>query len=178
MHRKNVIAVACGLASIGIAVTIYLRSDLLPQAEKVFAENAQKAALLAANIEDSEQLKDQHAAIKNANQAIADRMIRMGQIAENYQYFYKLESDTGIKVIDMRQVPSAPPLKGAPKTSFTPVAFSLTVQGTHPQLLDLLRRLEGGEHYCRILTCGFHPLGETRGGPISMLVTLELLGTP
>ena len=44
--RKNVICVACVVASLVIGGTIYLRSDELPAAEKVFADNAQKAALL------------------------------------------------------------------------------------------------------------------------------------
>lgn len=173
--KKNVIAVGCVVASIIIAATIYLRSDLLPQAEKVFADNSQKAALLAANIEDSEQLKEQHATLVSANQTIADRLIKVGQLAENLQYFYKLESDTGVK-IDIRQVPWAPPLRNAPKTAYTPVGFALTATGTYPQVLDLLRRLESGEHYCRVNTCLIHPFGEGRGAPLQMTLTIDLLG--
>lgn len=175
--RKNVVAVACVVASLVIGLVIYLRSDLLPEAEKVFAQNSQKAALLAANIEDSEQLKEQHAALVTSNEKISDRMIRVGQLAENLQYFYRLESDTGAKLTDLRQVPLQPALKTAPKTVFTPVGFAVTAQGTFLQLMDLLRRLEGGEHYCRVLTCSIHPNQELRGGALSMALSLELLGT-
>jgi hypothetical protein len=175
--RKNAVAVGCVVASLAIGVTIYLRSDLLPEAEKVFAQNAQKAALLAANIEDSQQLKEQHTALAASNQTISDRMIRVGQLAENLQYFYRLESDTGAKLTDLRQVPQPAPLtKNAPKTAFSPVGFAVTAQGTYPQLMDLLRRLEGGEHYCRVLTCSVHPVAEQRGGAIQMALSLELLG--
>jgi len=175
--RKNVICVACVVASLVIGGTIYLRSNELPAAEKVFADNAQKAALLAANIEDSEQLAEQHAKLVTANAAIAERMIRVGQLAENEQYYYQLESDTGVKLTtDIRQIPWVPPAKGAPKTAYSRVGFALTATGTYGQVLDLLRRLEGGEHYCRILTCNLRPAGELRDPALQVTLTLELLG--
>jgi hypothetical protein len=175
--KKNVIAVACVLVSIAIGVAIYLRSDLLPEAEKVLAAKTQDAELLAANIEDNNQLKEQHAALVSADDVIATRMIKVGQLAENLQYFYKIESDTGAKLMDLRQVPWSPPSKNAPKTIWTPVGFALTAQGSYPQLMDMLRRLENGEHYCRVMSCTIHPLTEQRGGNLSMGVNLELLGT-
>ena len=175
--KKNVIAVACVAASIAIAVAIYLRSDLLPESEKVLQAKAQQAALLAANIEDSSQLTEQHAALVAANGTIAGRMIKIGQLAENLQYFYKLESDTGAKLMDLRQVPWTPPPKNAPKLIYTPVGFGLTAQGSYAQLLDMLRRLENGEHYCRVISCTIHPTAEQRGSTLAMTLSVELLGT-
>ena len=60
-----------------------------------------------------------------SNEEIANRMVRVGQLAENLQYFYRLESETDSKLIDLRQDPWAPPSKNAPKTVFTPVGFAL-----------------------------------------------------
>ena len=93
-----------------------------------------------------------------ANQVISDRMIQVGQLADNLQYFYRLESETGIKILDLRQNAWNQPPKGAPKTFFTPVGFQVNVQGEYPKLLDLLRRLETGEHYCRIISSDFKPV--------------------
>jgi hypothetical protein len=174
--RKNVICVSCVIVSIAIGVTIYLRSDLLPEANKVLAEKSQQGELIGANIEDSHQLKEQYTALVAANQAIANRMIRVGQLAENLQYFYRLESETNTKITDPRQIAWTPPPKNAPKTAYTPVGFALTAQGTYVQLLDLLRRLENGEHYCRVITCNLRPNDERRGGPLVITLSIELLG--
>lgn len=174
--RKNVICVACVVGSIAIGLAIYMRSGLLPQAEKVLGQKSEQAAVIAANIEDSSQLKEQHSTLVIANQTIAVRMIHVGQLAENLQYFYKLESDTGAK-LDVRQVPLTQPPKGSAKTIYIPVGFALTAQGTYAQLMDLLRRLENGEHYCRVTTCNLHPLSEQRGGPLTMSLGIDLLGT-
>jgi hypothetical protein len=175
--RKNVISVSCVIASLLIGLTLYYRSDNLPDAEKVLGERQKEGELLAANIEDSADLKEQHTAIVEANQAITDRMIHIGQLAENMQYFYKLESDTNTKLTDPHQLPWNSPAKSAAKTSFTAIGFTLAAQGDYPQLLDLLRKLESGEHYCRVISCSLRPLGtETRGGPLLMTLSLELMG--
>jgi hypothetical protein len=176
--RKNLIAVICVAATIGIGFTIYYRSDALPDAEKVLADKTKEGELLAANIEDSNQLKEQQAAMVDANQVIADRMIQVGQLADNLQYFYRLESETGIKILDLRQNAWSPPGKGAAKTFYTPVGFQVSAQGDYPKVLDLLRRLETGEHYCRVTSCDLKPTNaETRGGDLVVALNLELLGT-
>jgi hypothetical protein len=173
--RKNMILVVCALLSIAMGVTWYMRNDLLPEAEKVLTDKQQQGELLAANIEDSNQLKEQHTAIIASNEAIANRMIRVGQLAENLQYFYRLESETNTKLADLHQNPWAPPGKNSPKMNFTSVAFGLTAQGDYPQLMDLLRKLETGDHYCRVITCTLHPLTEMRGGQLGMTLNIELL---
>lgn len=174
--RKNSIVVACVAMIAAISFVLYYRSDKLPEAEKVLNEKTQQGQLLQANKEDANQLKEQYAALVADNEAIASRMIHAGQLADNMQYFYKLESETNTKLSDPRQ--NAVVLaKNAPKTTFIPVGFSLTAQGDYPQLIDLLRRVENGEHYSRIITCNLKPVTEIRGGPLVMSVSLELLGT-
>jgi hypothetical protein len=175
--RKNLICVACVVVSIAIGATIYLRSDELPEANKVLADKSKQGELIAANKEDAHQLKEQLAALTSANQAIANRMIRVGQLAENLQYFYRIESETSTKLTDLRQIAWTPPPKNAPKTSFTPVGFALTAQGTYSQLMDLLRKLENGEHYSRVITCNLRPISEQqRGSPLSINLSVELMG--
>jgi hypothetical protein len=170
-----VICVICVAVSIGIGITIYLRMDQLPEAEKILADKSKQGELIAANIEDAHQLKEQHAALVAANQAIANRMIHVGQLAENLQYFYRLESATNAKLTDPHQIAWSPPPKNSPKTNYTPVGFALTAQGTYAQIMDLLRRLENGEHFCRVITCNIRPIADQRGSPLSMSLSLELL---
>jgi hypothetical protein len=102
-------------------------------------------------------------------------MIRVGQLAENLQYFYRLESETGTKLTDPRQNAWTPPAKNAAKTNFTIVNFNLTAQGDYGQILDLLRKLEDGEHYCRVNTLNMRPVSVLRGGPVTISVTFDLL---
>lgn len=174
--RKNLIVVACAVVTLALGFVIYYRTDALPQAEAVLADKQKEGELLAANIEDANQLKEQGAEMNSANQVISDRMIHVGQLAENLQYFYRLESETETKLLDLRQIPWTPPARNAAKTNFTPVAFAVSVQGDYPKLLNLLRRLEIGEHYCRVTACNLKPIADERGGQLTISINLELLG--
>jgi len=173
--KKNLISVCCGVFTVLLIGLAYLRSDLLPEAQKVLDEKSAKAALIAANIEDSSQLKEQEAHLMAANKLIAERMIHVGQLAENTGYFYRLESETGTHIADPRQQAWNPPAKGAAKTNFTSVGFSVSASGDFNQVLDFLRKLESGEHFCRINTCSLRPVTEMRGGPMVINLNLELM---
>jgi hypothetical protein len=59
-----------------------------------------------------------------------------------------------------------------------PVAFSVSVQGTMAQVMDFLRRLEGGEHYCRVLTANCSSNAANRGGLLTLALSLEIFGRP
>ena len=56
--------------------------------------------------------------------------------------------------------------------------FTITVQGTLPQMLDYLRHLESGARFCRVLSvsCGV-PVAD-RGAPVTLSLNLEMLGLP
>jgi hypothetical protein len=176
--RKNLIVVICAVVTVGLGFAIYYTTDDLPNAEKILADKTQQGELLAANIEDSNQLKEQYATLIASNQVISDRMIHTGQLAENLQYFYRLESDTGTKLTDLRQQAYSPPAKSSSKTSFIPISFGLTAQGDYPQIIDVLRRLENGEHYCREMSLSLRPIEERRGSQLVLGLSLELLGQP
>jgi hypothetical protein len=97
----------------------------------------------------------------------------------NSGFFYKLFTDTGVKQLDFRQMTSTTVTvpKGA-KSDFVPVAFSVSVQGTMAQVMDFLRRLEGGEHYCRVLTANCSSNAANRGGLLTLALSLEIFGRP
>jgi hypothetical protein len=176
--RKNTISVVCAAVSLLIGFLIYYRSDMLPDARGVLEQKQKQGELLAANIEDSGQLKEQHAALVAANEAIAERMIHIDQLAENTGYFYRLESETSTKLADPHQIPWTAGPKNAPKTNFTFVAFAITASGTYPQLVDLLRKIENGEHYSRVSSLSLKPIGSVRGSPLTMNLNLDLMAVP
>ena len=176
--RKNIVAVACVVLCLALGGVAYLRSDEEPQAGKVLDERQAEGERLATNIENSAQLHEQLAALTAANDGIEGRIIDPVQLAENQRYFYRLESDTGTKITELRQLPPRPPPRGAPqRTAFIPVGFVVTVQGEYAAVMDFLRQVEGGPLYCHVTSCALRPVGSAeRGGPLLMSIELDLLG--
>ena len=106
-----------------------------------------------------------------------DGIVRAGQVGANMQFFYQLESETGVKLKDLRPAAVAPPAKGA-KSPFVPVGFSLSADGSYVQLLNLLRRIESGPRYARIVSASLSGSLSDRRSPLTLSLSVELLGLP
>lgn len=169
--KKNPIIVGCGVLSLGLAVAIYFRSDAIPTANAQLDEQLALASRYALNISNAVQLKEQLEAITAANKTIESRLVRASDIGINQQYFYKLETESGVKITDLRQ--AARP--GAGLGPYAPIGFTVALQGDFAQILGFLRALEDGSHYCRVVTAS---CSGGRTGPVSLTLNLELLGQP
>lgn len=175
--KKNPISVGCGLLSVLLVVGVYFRSDAVPAAESELAQKSAEAERLAQNLKYSAQLKEHLDAVLEAGKTVDSRIIRASQVGTNTQYFYQLESDTGVKMVDFRPQGSSAPAKGA-KSVYSPVAFIVSVQGTLPQILDFVRQLEGGARYTRVVTASVSTVPANRTGPLTLSLVVELLGLP
>ncbi len=173
--KKNPISFGCGVVAVGLAVAIYFRGGEIPAAEAELAQRTAEAERYAANITYSVSLKEQHDALVAAVKEIDSRLIRASQLGINNQYFFKLESDTGVTMVDFRQGQIA---AGRAKGAYSPVPFNVAVQGEMPQVIHYLNLLESGAHYCRVLSASFTPVSPTRPGYLSVSLNLELLGLP
>jgi len=174
--KKNPVSVGCAVLTLLLGVGIYFRSDSLPVAAADLEQKSTEGQRLAANLQNASQLTEQYATIAQAGREIDARLVHASDLAKNLQYFYKFEAETGTKLIELRQLPLTP-VKGAAKTTFAPVGYSIGVQGDYTQLMEFLRRLEHGAHYCRIVVSGIAGTGNERG-PLRLSLTLELLGQP
>ena len=175
--KRKPLVLVCVVISLVLAGAIYWRSGTIPEAERLLAEKSAEAEKLATNIRFSAQLKEQTDVVESAIKAIDGRIIRASQLGTNTQYFYTIVNETGIKLIDLRQTTPArvaPPAKG----SFLPVSFSVSVQGDLNIILEFLRRLESGTRYCRVLTATCSGNAANREAPLTLALTLELLGNP
>lgn len=175
--KKNPISVGCGVIALVVAAVIYFRNGEIPAAEEELVQKSAEAGRLAANVQNAAQMKEQLEALAIADKEVESRLMHVSQTLNNYQFFYKLESETGTKMTVLNQVPISAG-KGGAKSAFLSVPFTITVQGTQPQMLDYLRRLESGARYCRVIsvTCGV-PITD-RAAPLTLALNLEMLGLP
>lgn len=174
--RKNPAGCAGGVVIVIAAVVLYFGSGLLPEAEQDLNEKSQLGLRLQSNLKNANQLKEQLEALVAAEKNIEGRLIRSSELMINNQYFYKLESETDVKLVDMKQTSTGVLKPGAGK-NYIPITFTVNAQGTYKQILNFLRHLEGGTHFCRIISATCSPVGE-RSGRMTAALTLELLGRP
>jgi Tfp pilus assembly protein PilN len=175
--KANPVGFICAAVALAFGGAIYYRSSELPKATALLEQKSTEGARLAANVRNGAHLPDQSAAMAAAIKTIDSRLIRPGELAQNLQYFYKLETETGAKLVDLRQLTTTVPKTAKPGAA-AGIGFTVTVEGEYRTLLDFLRRLEQGTHYCRIMSASIGLAGPERSSPLTLAIGVELLGRP
>ena len=178
--KKHPLSVGCALLSLLLIAAIVYRRDAMPSTVTDLEDKAVRGERLKANITNSAQLTEQREALVKTNAAVSSRLVKASELAKNLQYFYRMEAETGTKYIELRQ--QASPTAVKPGNTYLSVPYTLTVEGSYLQLVTLLRRLENGKHFCRILNATL--AGKGSGEPsaaldlLTLTMNLELLGQP
>jgi hypothetical protein len=174
--KKNPVSSGCGLLSLLLVLAIYFRSDALSTAEDELKEKTALGERYALNLSHASQLKEHYETLVAANKEIDDRLIHVNQLAQNLQYFYKLEADTGVK---MTVTPVTQPGPATTKRVVMPVAFTVTAQGDYTSVVEFLRRVEEGAHFSRVIAGTLTASGIAGVDPSRTMIlslNLELLG--
>jgi hypothetical protein len=176
--RKNPLLTGAGLLAAMLAVGIYYVAGVAEEAAAVLEQKTSEGMRLADNVKNAALLPEQLSALEADREKVEARLIRADELAKNLQYFYRIETETGVELIDIRQntgaAPAANAKKGAPP-AFLRTNFSVTLKGDYLAVLNYLRRVESGAHYCRVLSVTIDTVTVDRAGPVKMGLVIELL---
>ena len=181
--RKYPVPVACILICLGLIFFAYYRMDEIASSESKLQDRTLYAERLLQNIKNANQLKQQVDALSAAQSKIDGRLLRASSLASNLQYFYKLETETGIKLLDLRQGIIDPENKAKKTASYITIPFTVTVEGDFSHLLSFLRSLEYSPHFCSFqsVVIASAPVASgvsEDGAPLMQLsLRIEFLGT-
>lgn len=177
--KKHPVGFACGVICVVCAGLLYFRSSKIDEQQKEYEAKSAEATRILDNVRNSEKLPAQVAEIQALSKELDGRLIRAGQLAVNLQYFYKLEAENEVKLLDVRQ---GTPGKGG-AALYVGIPYTVGVQGSYKQVVAFLQRLENGPHFCKFTAVSFAKPGggaANAGGAASMTFNLnfELLGVP
>lgn len=172
LFKRRPLLVGCALVALVSAMTLYFRMDARDVIQASLDEREKELLRLTENTKYSAQLDTQLQSLRKANAVIESGALRANELARNQQIFYRLEAETGVKLLDLRQLNVAAPGKGGPAT-YVPIPFSLTVRGEYAQLLDFLQRLDRGATLCRVSNA---TIGRPVDGSHTLNLGVELIG--
>lgn len=181
--KKHPLSTACGVIAIVCGGLLYWRSDAISISQAEYEARSAEAGKMIDNVKAAPGLEEQVKEIQAFGKDMEGRLIRASRLADNQQYFYKLEADNNVKFLDLRQNPLP---RSTAKTLYIGIPFTLTAQGTYPQVMKFLGAVQNGRHFSRITSATFTKAGgsasEGSGGAVPQLLNLtlnlELLGQP
>jgi len=173
--KKHPVGVGSGLVTIVCAVMIYLNWGDIAASQTENEARSAEASKMIANVRNSANLAEQVAEDQALSKELESRLMRASQLAINLQYFYKLEAETEIKLVDVRQGG----LNRNTKMQYGAVPFSLTVQGPFPKVVNFLNKLQAGRHFCRINSVTFTKASaDDVTGDMTLALNIEIVGQP
>lgn len=171
--KKHPIGVGSLLVIITCGSLLYWRSGDITASQQDLQSSTAQADKMTANVRNANGLAEQVSELQSRSKEIESRLMKASQLADNLQYFYKLETENEIKLVDVRQ--NALPRNS--KTQFTGVPFTLSIRGTYVQVMNFLNRLNNGRHFCRINTANLAKVEGTKTD-VTLTLNLDLLGQP
>jgi len=178
--KKYPVAIGCGVLSIGLLAGSYLRSSTEEDFVAQVKQKDEEGKRIFANITSGTNVGEQLEAIKANTKDLESRLVRGSDRLRNQQYFYRLESDTGVKEVVLQAGAVNTGSAKGPKTLYCGIGYSITVQGSYRQILDFLGRLETGQHFYRLNSASVSRVAQRSAPEATSLLTLtanlELLG--
>jgi Tfp pilus assembly protein PilO len=178
--KRYPIGVTCAGLSVIVLIGYYIRNNRAGELGPQLAEVETQAQKILGDVENSANLTEQFATLVKATKELDSRLVRSTERPRNQQYFYVLESETGVKEMSL-QPTNAEVNKKAGDFSYG-IGYSITVEGDYRQILDFVGRLESGQHFYRLVSATVSRHGEVNslaaGSTISLALNIELLGLP
>ena len=181
--KRYPVAVVCAVLTIIFIGVLYMRSSRIPALEE---EMNQMEGEWKAIGENKSQAVDMNTHLEKLNaitEKIDGRLMSADSKAINYQYFYKLEKSSGIRIEDLNQRDSsnAAAKAGAAKLElFQPIVFTVKAEGTFKQILTFLYELQYGRHFTIIkdFSCSGIEAEKEKDVQdlVNLAVNLEVLG--
>jgi hypothetical protein len=173
IRRYPVLSVAV-LICIPLAAISFYRADAITEQQAELDKVQALSTRFRSNISNSIQLQQQVDFLEQAKAAIAKRAFSGESLPLNLQYFYKLEADVGVKYLNLSPAsrPAAAAAKPPAGTTYIPLNYTVSVQGSFQQIITYLRCLEQGAYFSRINSASVL----NSGSSITLNLDLDLLG--
>lgn len=180
--RKHPMVVGCGVLSMLLIIGIYYRSGRAGRLADQLHQKEQKGQRILDERSKGANLSEQYERLTKEVKDLESRLVVSSERARNQQYFYRIESETGVTEVNLQPSTGGTMSGKKRKSTYTKVGFDVTVKGDFRQILGFLRRLENGRHFYRLLTASVTRRG-VRGGPdatntLTLTLKLVFLGVP
>lgn len=177
LARQYPLVTIFGAISLLLLVAIILRVPKVGELKEANEQREREWATIRSNHERSTDLEAEVEKLRAFSEEVNRRLITAENIANNYDYFYRIERQTGARIVNMQQVSAA----AARRAQYIPelgdfelVTFNLTFQGSFDVVMTFLQGLERGFHLVRIESIMMSREDGPGATPSQRLVTTRL----
>jgi len=184
VRRKIVLSVSCVVFFACVSVYLFhldKKADLDSEIEQLDI----RMSTILKNMKNSAGLEEDLALVEKRIEQLDARLFDSQELATNYNYFFNIEADTGVKISGLKQFEVSEDQvrsknrKRMPKSTknvYQKIRYHLKATGDYTQLVNLMRMLEGGPSFYRLEKFRVSKSTGTDSEKLSMDLSLLILG--
>lgn len=179
--KRYPVAVGCVVVAVVLIGLLYLRGSHIPVLEDERNQLDQEWKAIVGNKLRSSDLKTHLEKLNVITDKIDGRLMAANSKAINYQYFYKLEESSGVKIGNLNQV-GASGQRARTGTDvlelFEPIIFKVTAEGNFSQILTFLYELQYGKFFTSLndFSCNGIEAEDDMQDLLNLSLTVQVLG--
>jgi hypothetical protein len=177
--RRRPFATACCAIACLLLLGVVFRFGAIDTARTELARVEAEGGQIEKNVRNAANIEEHLSQVKKGVVEFEARLITVDDVSGNQEYFYRLESATGVRLSNPRPL-------GVPKSldknaSYRPAGFNVVVEGDYAQVITFLRALEKGTHPYRVTDFTLQRASQQQESsaivPIVLNLNLELLAS-
>jgi Tfp pilus assembly protein PilO len=155
-------------------VAYYFRIDLISDLDARQSEVLDQRNQVDLNLVAGGNLAEHMNEMRTRFAALEERVVQPYDLASNMNYFYQLESNSGVGLGELKQNASSD--KPVPKNKLGGVGYTVSMTGSFAQIVGAFNELENGQRFYRLRHFNLERGREVNGSVIQLSLNLELLG--
>ena len=144
----------CGFLILFSSVLLMMRGSKVEERQQELQDLERMWSQMQLNIERSRGLEDEVARLENQLEQLRGRLFEVGKVAENYEFFYRLEEESDITLEQFSQGKPGSgenlPIGSEGLSQFSVLPYAMVARGSFADLLEFLRVLNRSEPILRL----------------------------
>jgi len=174
--KKHLVAVLAGAVFVAGGLWYLARSGTQERLDAEFDALSQKRSRMLTNVLYASGIEEDIARLEQLLGRAEARLFKPADLASNYDYFYQIEKDTGVKITNLRQLAPVGKDKEKSQGAYQSIRYQVAFSGKFDQLIAFMDKLERGRAFYRLREMSVSPVGSALDGELSASLSLEILG--
>lgn len=175
--RQYPLPLFCALVVVVLVSLYFLRGPLVDELDVTNADLEQERNAMQFNKKESQNLKTQVELAQKLIQDADKRLMDPKEVALNYDFFYRLEKSTGVRILSMGQAISTENSPWRPTLSlYRLVTYDITVEGRLENLMEFTQQVQRGSYLARLESLSATKSSGEKSESISASLKLLVLG--
>lgn len=178
--KRHLTLTICGVLAAMGCVFYYVRSEQVTRLESDFRDLEISRMRMFKNLKSGRGIETHVQDMEALASQAKERLFKVDDLAGNYDYFFRIEGKSGVKLSGLQQNVKKPDERDRrsrrQRIPYQEINYEMNATGSFEQLLNFLRQVERGQAFAVVQSLNLSVAGRGETGHPNMMVGIAILG--